>query len=424
MRSRASLQGTVTVLILALGAALVAVGYLHEVRSSAAAIRSLVRDRASAMGNRVASKMEYLTARGDSGLAQLEIAGLGGTPDIRVALVADPTDTIRLSTEVGLAGRPLSAVLGPEFAAGSPFRGSVLGRFVYSDSQITAVYPYRAPPAAGELRSRRTGVVVLSYDLATPTALARSEARRDSLLQAAVVLILCLLTWAGLHTLLTVPLKLLADGTRRLADGATGMALPEGGPSEIQNLTASFNQMAGQVASRQRALERANRALRALSDCRRELARARDERALLESVCRVVVEQAGYRFAWVGYAETGEDRLVRPVAHVGYEAGYLEQARVTWDESDLGRGPTGIAIRTGQPVVCQDILTDPRVDPWRHAQLARGYGASAVLPLKDAAGVVFGALSVYAAERGAFDDEEVKLLAEIAQDLALGIQAL
>jgi GAF domain-containing protein len=413
----------VTGLILALGAALVVVNYEHAVRRSAVSIRGLVRDRASAMGNRIAGKMEYLTASGDSALAELEIAGLGGTPDIRMALVADPSDTIRLSTEVDLLGRPLRSVLGPEFSADSPFRRSVLGRFVYTDSMITAVYPYRTPPAPGELRSSRTGVVVLSYDLLTPATRARREARLDSMVQGVVVLILCLLTWIGLHTLLTIPLKLLADGTRRLAHGESGEVLAHGGPSEIRNLTTSFNEMAAQVASRQRALERANRALRALSECRRELATAQDEQTLLDSACRVVVEQAGYRFAWVGYAEADELRRVTPVAHAGHEAGYLAEARVTWDDTELGRGPTGLAIRTGQPTVCQDILSDHRIDPWRNAQVSRGYGASAVVPLKEAGGRVFGALSVYASERGVFDDEEVKLLGEIAQELALGIEA-
>ncbi|HWA58362.1 MAG TPA: GAF domain-containing protein, partial [Gemmatimonadales bacterium] len=361
---------------------------------------------------------------GDSATSEMEIAGLGGTPDIQVALVADPSDTIRLSTDPDLVGRPLDGILGPDYARGSPFRQSVLGEFLYTDTSITAAYPYRVPPGPGELRSTRTGVVVLSYDLRTPTTVARQRAFRESLIQGAVVLALCLLTWAGLHTLVTVPLRRLADGTRRLAAGESGPALSAGGPSEIQDLTVSFNLMAEQVASRQRALARANRALRALSDCKQEVSAARDEPSLLQNFCRVVVQQAGYRLAWVGFIEPTGSKVVTPVASAGHDAGYLQAARVTWDDSPLGQGPTGQAIRTGQPVVCEDILTDPRLGAWRSAQLERGYGASAVLPLCNADGAVFGALSVYAAERGVFDEKEVALLSEIAQELAFGIQRL
>ncbi|HWA59711.1 MAG TPA: hypothetical protein VG692_20820, partial [Gemmatimonadales bacterium] len=110
MRTRASLQGTVTAALLALGTALIVVNYLREVRASRTSIRALVRDRASAMGNRLAGKMEFLMARGDSATSEMEIAGLGGTPDIQVALVADPSDTIRLSTDPDLVGRPLDGI--------------------------------------------------------------------------------------------------------------------------------------------------------------------------------------------------------------------------------------------------------------------------------------------------------------------------
>ena len=96
------------------------------------------------------------------------------------------------------------------------------------------------------------------------------------------------------------------------------------------------------------ALLRANRALRALSDCNQGVIHARDEHELLQNVCRVIV-QAGYRMAWVGFAQKDEAKTVRPVAQWGFEDGYLDTVRITWADDEHGRGPSGTACRTGAP---------------------------------------------------------------------------
>src|SRR5947209_3148519 len=101
-------------------------------------------------------------------------------------------------------------------------------------------------------------------------------------------------------------------------------------------------------------LRRADRAQLAISRCNQAVVRATDEPALLREVCRVIVEVAGYRLCWVGYAEPDERQTVRPVAQAGYEEGYLKTVNVTWSDTARGRGPGGTAIRTGQPAVFQD----------------------------------------------------------------------
>lgn len=170
-------------------------------------------------------------------------------------------------------------------------------------------------------------------------------------------------------------------------------------------------------------LQRTNRTLRMISECNQVLVRATDETDLLQAICRLAVEGGGYRMAWVGLAEQDEAKSVRPVARAGFEAGYLEAAKITWADNERGRGPTGTAIRTGQPVIARNLRSDPAFEPWRRAALERGYAASATFPLKGKAGVL-GALMVYAAEPDTFDAAEVELLTELAEDLAYGITAL
>lgn len=126
---------------------------------------------------------------------------------------------------------------------------------------------------------------------------------------------------------------------------------------------------------------RVNRALKVLGRCNEAVVRAADETLLLREVCRLLVEDGGYRLAWVGFAEQDPAKTVRPVAQAGFEEGYLETVTITWDDSERGRGPTGTAVRTGRPAVVRNMLTDPAYTPWREEATRRGYASSIALPL-------------------------------------------
>ena len=192
------------------------------------------------------------------------------------------------------------------------------------------------------------------------------------------------------------------------------------------NFLQSVANVLGSAIERQRfeaELWRINQAQRALSICNQALVRATDESVLLQQICDLVVEEAGYRFCWVGHAENDEDKSVRPVAKAGFEAGYLESVKTTWADTERGQGPTGTSIRTRQTVVARNIATDPNMALWREEALKRGYASSVAIPLLIDS-TVFGAIMMYASEAEAFGAEEVKLLTELASDLAFGIATL
>lgn len=171
------------------------------------------------------------------------------------------------------------------------------------------------------------------------------------------------------------------------------------------------------------ALEKANRALRTLSACNMALVRAASESGLLASICRLIVDTGGYRMAWVGFPEQDAAKTVRPVAHFGHEEGYLAAAKISWADNEFGRGPIGMAIRTGTVQVNQHFLTTPAMAPWQEAARPRGYQSSIALPLRNSAGIL-GVLTIYALEPDAFNEAEVTLLQELAADLAFGIETL
>jgi PAS domain S-box-containing protein len=184
--------------------------------------------------------------------------------------------------------------------------------------------------------------------------------------------------------------------------------------------------IARDITERKRAeveLRRVNRALRTIGECNQVIVRATEESHLLEDICGILVREGGYRMAWVGYGEHDEGKSVRPMAHAGFEEGYVEAANCTWADTERGRGPTGTAIRTGTPVVARNIPTEPGLAPWREEQLKRGYASRIALPITLDDNVL-GALTIYAEAPDAFDPEEMQLLMELSRDLAYGIQVL
>jgi len=170
-------------------------------------------------------------------------------------------------------------------------------------------------------------------------------------------------------------------------------------------------------------LVRVNRALRTLSAGNRSLLRAASEQELLDEMCKVIVEEGGYPVAWVGYAEHDAKKSVRVMANCGIGGCLGDTAHLTWADTGVGLGPTGTAIRTGEPVIGRNLHADPSLVEARKTMLEQGiadYAAASVFPLRVDAAVI-GNLSIYADEPEAFDEPEAHLLAELADDLAYGI---
>lgn len=166
-----------------------------------------------------------------------------------------------------------------------------------------------------------------------------------------------------------------------------------------------------------------DRAVTTLTRSTEALLRATDETALLEDICRIAVEVTGYRLAWVGYAHDETSTQVEPMAIAGRGRAYLDEIRVDWDEQTLGQGPVGTAIRTGRSQVVQDIEHDTAFAPWREAARRHHFNSVLALPLGHGTNRL-GALTIYASEPDAFDPDVVRLMEDVARNLAYGIGAL
>ncbi|HRE79626.1 MAG TPA: PAS domain S-box protein, partial [Opitutaceae bacterium] len=180
------------------------------------------------------------------------------------------------------------------------------------------------------------------------------------------------------------------------------------------------------VTERVRAENAAARAKRALlmhSRCTETLIRTMDEEELLKGVCTIAVEAGGFAMAWVGYALDDEKRTIVPRAFAGAAQSYLSQIQLSWSADDpTGGGPAGIAIRTGRVAIAADVAESDGFF-FREEALSHGFQGVVAVPLLDN-GRAFGLLVLYLKERVALPEEEIRVLQDVADDLAFGIRNL
>jgi phosphate/phosphite/phosphonate ABC transporter binding protein len=170
-----------------------------------------------------------------------------------------------------------------------------------------------------------------------------------------------------------------------------------------------------------REMRRLNRALRTLSRCNTTLVHAEQEQALMDDICRILIDQGGYCFAWVGYADELDARNIQPVAHAGREGGVMEN----FSGGDENKNPAIFALRHAEAVVVRDLAAreERQFAGWCDAAQRAGFTAAIILPLI-VRSEVFGVICIFSDEAEIFDEAELNLLQEMAGDLSFGIHAL
>jgi diguanylate cyclase (GGDEF)-like protein/PAS domain S-box-containing protein len=163
-----------------------------------------------------------------------------------------------------------------------------------------------------------------------------------------------------------------------------------------------------------------NRVYAMLSGINALIVRAQDRDDLFRGACRIAVEAGQFRMAWIGLVDDAA-KLIRPAASAGAVSDFFEQAPLAMGQRlDSSEGLAPRAVRQREPIVSGDIQNDPR-SIMREACRERGIHSVAFLPLL-MKGEAVGVLGLYAGEPWFFDEEEMKLLLELAGDISFALE--
>jgi len=169
-------------------------------------------------------------------------------------------------------------------------------------------------------------------------------------------------------------------------------------------------------------IRRLNRVYAVLSGINTLIVRVRDRDELFRESCRIAVEHGHFKMAWIGVVDRAAMKVV-PVASEGAEEEFLALFKDRFslqEDSAAGKSMTAQAVREKKAVISNEIGNDARV-LFAQRRTARGISSMAIFPLL-VSGEAEGVLALYAGEVGFFDEEEIKLLTELAGDIAFALE--
>ncbi|MBI5615462.1 MAG: GAF domain-containing protein [Gammaproteobacteria bacterium] len=164
-----------------------------------------------------------------------------------------------------------------------------------------------------------------------------------------------------------------------------------------------------------------HRALRALISINKALPHCASESELMSNVCRLAVDEAGYRMAWIGVREYDVAQTIRPVAYSVDAQAYLDGVEFSWrvGSVDAGpAGPAGAAIRDLQASIVEDVLLESELVPWRSRSIQFQVRSIAAFPLLYG-GNAIGVLCLYTSRPDGFDPTDVEVLSDLSGTIGL-----
>jgi diguanylate cyclase (GGDEF)-like protein/PAS domain S-box-containing protein len=198
------------------------------------------------------------------------------------------------------------------------------------------------------------------------------------------------------------------------------LSITAAGSSEAPIFTAHIRDIS-ERRSAENNIRRLNRVYAVLSGINSLIIRVKDRQLLFNEACRIAMEHGNFGIATIGLFDP-QTLKVSPVAWAGIDAEVAVNMNSSADpETPLGQGTIGRSIRERRPVFSNDMAVEPGVGSKRHDAIKRGYRSVIALPLMPE-GAVVGVFTLFAKESNFFNDEEVKLLADLAGDVSFALE--
>ncbi|MHB8742504.1 MAG: bifunctional diguanylate cyclase/phosphodiesterase [Sulfuricaulis sp.] len=250
------------------------------------------------------------------------------------------------------------------------------------------------------------------------------------------------LMWLGIVTLLTLAIawigsdvfilrrigKLLIAVRHVSAGDLTARSGSDSRTDEISELERAFDDMTRNLEQREIRIKedearigRLNRIYVVLSSINGAIIRIHERDALLQEACRIAVDKGRFKLSYISLLDSATFSLI-PTYAAGDATEFAHEIRLPPpDSASNGAASTGASLLAGMGVIANDLTRGAPADVNKNAALDHGYRSCALLPLQ-ATGKVVGCLHLYADESNIFDDQEMKLLYELAANISLGIE--
>lgn len=171
-------------------------------------------------------------------------------------------------------------------------------------------------------------------------------------------------------------------------------------------------------------IARLNRVYAVLSNINAVLVRIKHRQELIDETCRIAVEHGGFGVVWIGQVDHATERVIS-VAWAGADA--WEFRKIEAASTGNLRGGSGLlsqCLREKRPALESDMSARQyQMGTRRRRAVELGYRSVIILPLLVKSEVV-GLCGMMAKETDFFTDEEVRLLSDLAADVAFALEVI
>ena len=165
-------------------------------------------------------------------------------------------------------------------------------------------------------------------------------------------------------------------------------------------------------------LARLNRLYRVLSAVNEQIIRIHTKEELYRKICKIIVEEGGFKFAWI--AELENEHVVKPIAYS--DTSYFYENIKTKIESPEKKD------------VAEIVKKLKKEGYSRNGHISEEEGEKLTIPIwhdREKIGIALhsgseirAVLKVYSIEAGEFSDEEIRLFQEIADDISYAVTTI
>lgn len=153
------------------------------------------------------------------------------------------------------------------------------------------------------------------------------------------------------------------------------------------------------------------------------IVRTRDKDEVCKEVCRSIVEEGGFKKSWIGILEP-DNKMIRQVAVASDEPanqdrGILQPGKLL----PVNQLPGKNVISEGGSYICNDLGNNSEMISWMIE--AHEQGSNSVISLALESGrKMIGVMDIYSARANYFNNDEVKLLVTLAENVSYALETI
>ncbi len=165
-----------------------------------------------------------------------------------------------------------------------------------------------------------------------------------------------------------------------------------------------------------------NRVYAVLSNVNQLIVRVKDKQKVIEGACRIAVNDGQYRMVWISLFEE-DSQKVKMFSIFGGDESFANFIQDLLKDIKNYAGPSGLCFREKKYFISYDFLTEFKELAEINVALQNKIYSVASFPLL-IGNRLAGIFTLYADDKDFFNDDEVKLLDEMASDISFAIESI